>query len=331
MALVDYQNKVIYWDEVNWQWLPYVRVNLQGKCYMVKDGTWNPINCQEDAIKVLKAFGFSMLPLQHLGITEVYEGKFLCNGVLYRLGKAKCSVLSLLSLITGKSKNWIASRLKGESILSKDILKQLVSEAKQQIEYRGKFYNNYHSLAKELGIPHSYIYNNLDKGMSIDDVVNNYSPKSVEIKDHLGNSFNSLKSMLDYYKISRNAYLSRVTRGWSLEEVLTIPVKKRREVKKYVDFKGNEFSSLSSMAKEYGISLPTIIKLLEEGKTSEEVTYQLSQKSIKDHLGNSFPTTTKMTEHYGVHISTFLNRQHRGWSLEEALTGNGKKKIKSNK
>ena len=85
------------------------------------------------------------------------------------------------------------------------------------------------------------------------------------------------------------------------------------------------------MAKEYGISLPTIIKLLEEGKTSEEVTYQLSQKSIKDHLGNSFPTTTKMTEHYGVHISTFLNRQHRGWSLEEALTGNRKKKIKSNK
>lgn len=325
MALVDYQNKVIYWDEVNWQWLPYVRVNLQGKCYMVKDGTWNPINCQEDAIKVLKAFGFSMLPLQHLGIIEVSDGAFYYNRVLYQLNRAKSNILSLLSLITGKSKNWIANRLKGESILSKDILKQLVSEAKQQIEYRGKIYNNYHSLAKELGIPHSYIYNNLDKGMSIDEIVHNYSPKSVEIKDHLGNRFKSLKSMLDYYNITRNAYLRRVSNGWSLKEILTIPVKKRREVKEYVDFKGNVFTSLSGIAKEYGVSLPTITKLLEEGKTSEEVTYQLSQKYVKDHLGNRFSTTSEMTKHYGVHISTFLNRQHRGWSLEEALTGKREK------
>ena len=26
MALVDFQNKIIYWDEANWQWLPFVNL-----------------------------------------------------------------------------------------------------------------------------------------------------------------------------------------------------------------------------------------------------------------------------------------------------------------
>lgn len=27
MALIDNQNKVVYWDEVNWQWLPFVKIS----------------------------------------------------------------------------------------------------------------------------------------------------------------------------------------------------------------------------------------------------------------------------------------------------------------
>ena len=330
MALVDYQNKVIYWDEVNWQWLPYVRVNLQGRCHVVKDGTCISVNCQDNAVKSLKGLGFSMLPLKHLGIIEVSSGVFLYNGVLYQLNKAKSNILSLVSFITGKSKTWITKRLEGESILSKDIIRHLVSEAKQ-IEYQGKLYNSYHSLAKDLNISYTYIYKNLDKGMSIEDLVNNYSPKVTEVTDHLGNKFKSLKSMLSYYNITKSDYLKREIKGWSLKEILTTPIKKRENGKEFFDFKGKVFQSLTSMAREYGVSRPTLIKLLNEGKTPEEVTYKLSQKSVKDHLGNSYPTYTKMAKHYGVNVSTFFNRQYKGWSLEEALTGKRKKNIKSNK
>ena len=62
------------------------------------------------------------------------------------------------------------------------------------------------------------------------------------------------------------------------------------------------------------------------GRTSEEITYILFQKSkkvssIKDHLGNEFTTQSEMVEYYGVKPSTFINRRLKGWSLEEALTG----------
>lgn len=330
MALVDYNNKVIYWDEVNWQWLPYVRVNLQGRCHVVKDGYCLFVNCQDNAVNALKGLGFSMLPLKHLGIIEIYNGAFLYNGVLYQLNRAKSNILSLVSLITGKSKNWITKRLEGEGVLSEDILRRLVSEA-EPIHYRGRLYNSYHSLAKALNISYTYLYNNLDKGKSIEDIVNNYSPKVTEVTDHLGNKFSSLKSMLSYYNITKSAYLRRELRVWSLKEILTTPVERRGDGKECYDFKGKVFTSLTSLAREYGVSRPTLLKLLGEGKTTEEVTYQLSQKSVKDHLGNSYPTYTKMAKHYGVNVSTFFNRKYKGWSLEEALTGKRKKNIKSNK
>ena len=84
------------------------------------------------------------------------------------------------------------------------------------------------------------------------------------------------------------------------------------------------------MAKEYGVSLVTLLKLLDKGKTSEEATYLLSQRNSKrgnyeDHLGVKFSSRAKMFEAYGVNSATFYRRMENGWSLEEALTGKRKK------
>jgi len=29
MALIDKQNKIVYWDEVNWQWLPLLKLVME--------------------------------------------------------------------------------------------------------------------------------------------------------------------------------------------------------------------------------------------------------------------------------------------------------------
>lgn len=327
MALIDYTNKVIYWDEVNWQWLPYIIVSTQGKCSLIKERTRFPLNCQEDAVNALKSFGFSFIPLKHLGVIEVSQALLLYNGVLYQLSKAKCNVLSLVSLITGKSRNWVIKRLEGESVLSEDTVRCLVSDAKQtQIEYQGKFYDSYRSLSEDLGIPYTYIIKNMRTGKTIEDVLNEYSYKFTKVKDHLGNGFDSLNSMLRYYNMTRGCYLKRLVKGWSLEENLTTPVKIRGEVRDYVDFRGKVFSSLTSMACEYGVSRVTMTKLLKEGKTSEEITRELYGKAIKDHLGYSYPTYTKMAEHYGITGRLYQSRRAKGWSLEEALTGKRKER-----
>lgn len=88
------------------------------------------------------------------------------------------------------------------------------------------------------------------------------------------------------------------------------------------------------MAKEYKVSSTTLLRMLDDGKSTEEVTRFLSQRVVQtrrgvtcsDHLGNSFPTKSEMLAHWGISKSTFDGRLRRGWSLEEALTGKRKDK-----
>lgn len=75
------------------------------------------------------------------------------------------------------------------------------------------------------------------------------------------------------------------------------------------------------MAREYGVSYSALQKFLNEGKTSEEATFLISQRVVKDHLGNIYPTIVKMAESYNISVELFHNRLSTGWSVEEALTG----------
>lgn len=77
MALIDYSNKVIYWDEVNWQWLPFVNVRESGNCSLVLRGVGSfPVECAEDATKILNGIGYCLSSLHDLGIFEVSKGSF---------------------------------------------------------------------------------------------------------------------------------------------------------------------------------------------------------------------------------------------------------------
>ena len=87
------------------------------------------------------------------------------------------------------------------------------------------------------------------------------------------------------------------------------------------------------MAKEYKVSSTTLLRMLDSGKSTEEVTRILSQRVVQrrrgvtcsDNLGNSFPTKSEMLAYWGMSKSTFDGRLRRGWSLEEALTGKREK------
>lgn len=144
--------------------------------------------------------------------------------------------------------------------------------------------------------------------------------------DHLGNHFKSVSAMTKHWGISPSSYQDRINKGWSLEKSLTTPTKNIRRPQEYTDFKGNVFPNATSMAKEYGVALVTLLKLLNKGNTPEEATYLLSQRASKrgefvDHLGVKFSSRAEMLKTYGVNHATFYRRMEYGWSLEEALTG----------
>lgn len=96
MALVDYINKVIYWDEVNWKWLPYLRIEKSGNSYLGKRGSRLLVQSKDDAIKALKSIDFRVSPLKELGLTEVSSGCFMYKGRLYQLDNKRPSIIILL-------------------------------------------------------------------------------------------------------------------------------------------------------------------------------------------------------------------------------------------
>lgn len=267
MALVDYSNNVIYWDGVNWKWLPHVKVDKYGNCYFIKDRTASPIKCREDAIRLLKSINFHLSPIQMLGISEISHNLFLYEGKLYKVSNRRPSIISLISNISGKSTSWVTKKVRGKGLLSKTLIDELVHQ-ELKVEYNGRFYSGYLSLAKDLGINYSVMYRGLSNGMTTDEIIKKY--KSRRIKDHLGNYFDTTKDMLEYWGIPRDAYNKRLNKGLSLEEALTLPLVNIRGTRKCKDHLGNEYGSKDAMAKVYGVKYHTFAKRLRLGWSLEE-------------------------------------------------------------
>ena len=132
MALIDNQNKVVYWDEVNWQWLPFVKISNGRALVRVAQQNkklYKSVNSKEHILSVLEEEGYSICPLSELGIVELFRGCYLYNGKVYKKeGSPIKSLPSLLSLITGMSFNRINKQLKGFGVMSKKQINKLVLE-----------------------------------------------------------------------------------------------------------------------------------------------------------------------------------------------------------
>ena len=267
MALVDYSNNVIYWDGVNWKWLPHVKVEKYGNCFFIKDRTASPIKCREDAIRLLKSINFHLSPIQMLGISEISHNLFLYEGKLYKVSNRRPSIVSLISNISGKSTSWVTKKVKGKGLLSKTLIDELVQQ-ELMVEYNGKFYSGYLSIAKDVGINYSVMYRSLADGITIDEIIKKYKPR--RIKDHQGNYFDTTKDMLEYWGIPRRVYNKRLSKGLSLEEALTLPPANIRGTRKCKDHLGNEYASKGDMVKAYGVKYHTFAKRLCLGWSLEE-------------------------------------------------------------
>ena len=142
--------------------------------------------------------------------------------------------------------------------------------------------------------------------------------------DHLGNSFNSIASMCKHYNISRSTYNIRTKLGWSLDAILTTPIRTKSIRGNVMDHLGNRFKTISDMCEHYGIGVETYRARLKYGWDLERVlTTPVSkhQSYCIDHRGNKFESEAEMCKHWGVTQSAFRGRFFRGGcSLEEALT-----------
>lgn len=143
-----------------------------------------------------------------------------------------------------------------------------------------------------------------------------------QVTDHTGKTFKSQAEMAVYYGIEPSLYAKRISRGMSMEEALSTPLRIKRE-KFYIN--GNKFYSKKELCNYYNISIDKFNKYVNLGFTAEEIVLKHvdSDKRIGlryDHKGNRFLNFQDMLEHYNITAATYYQRIGKlGWTLQETL------------
>lgn len=152
-----------------------------------------------------------------------------------------------------------------------------------------------------------------------------------QVKDHLGQDFESIQAMCNHYGIHRSCYESRLRKGWSKEKALT--TNSRLFSKMKVTYKGVTYNSIDDLCELHNISKALVKQRLTKGWTLERALtndYKKRITTVSDHKGNVFPTVQAMCDHYGIGHSTYY-RNIKLMPLNEVLEGSGGHSVSDHK
>jgi len=143
----------------------------------------------------------------------------------------------------------------------------------------------------------------------------------IVVKDHLGNTFNSLNEMAKYWHISRQSYCDRIKAGMTIEEALTTP--KRGESWTCFDHFGNEYASEASMCQHYHISKCTYRRRISQGMSVRDALTMPPKTTNKKksvlYNGQRYASLDELCTAKNININTVRQRINRGHSIEEAI------------
>ena len=100
----------------------------------------------------------------------------------------------------------------------------------QKVTYKGKQYKSLTLACDLLGVNVATVSQYVKRGMSIEQSIEQIlkNKKHNNCTDHLGNTFESLKSMALFYWLPPTVLYTRLNRKWDLERALTTPIAKPR-------------------------------------------------------------------------------------------------------
>ena len=109
--------------------------------------------------------------------------------------------------------------------------------------------------------------------------------------DHLGNNFETVKSMCGYWNINLLTFFDRKQKGWSLKECLC--------GRKVID----------PNTKDTNGNKPNV----------QRINASMDDLCVTDHLGNRFDNIDDMCNYWGKSRTSFDFRRNLGWSLRDCL------------
>lgn len=135
--------------------------------------------------------------------------------------------------------------------------------------------------------------------------------------DHLGNKFKTISDMCKHYNISRSIYDHRIRAGWSKQDALTTPPKRRIQ-----DNNGNVFDSFADLCKFHNIDYGRSISRLKRNQNINTVIdpniYSQNNKII-DPYGIEHDSKNAFCRYYHIKKSTLNKKLRDGWTLPEIL------------
>lgn len=319
MPILNTRDKIIYTDfPYNLNWMPYLDFTSNGNIYFChKKSVYSKISSVEEYFKKIESLGIKNVPLSDLivgeleSIIEVSKNEVIVNGELL----TKITSLTELSRCFGRE---IVSGKKGQTFF--DDYRRAMLKKTFVSDHLGNRFSSTKEMCVHYGLNASLFYARLKRGWSLEKTLTTKAIFSHSIQDHLGNEFSSMSEMARHYDIEDNTFRARMRMGWSLEKTLTTPVRKSRPTaRKSLFYKGKKYSSLTELAREFGIPETTFFAKMDKGFPVEKIIEEASKK-VLDHLGKEYPSTRKMCLYYGIDLSTFNYRIKHGMSLKEALT-----------
>ena len=149
--------------------------------------------------------------------------------------------------------------------------------------------------------------------------------KNKKYVDHLGNEFDRLEDLAEYYHVPKERVCMRLHRGWTIEEAVRPEMYERRKVPAdkvkypYTDHLGNKFRTIADLCKFHKLSPTTLRTRIGKGLSLEECL--TGEYKYIDHLGNKFHNIDEMVKYWGTtRVNYFARISKYGMTQEEALT-----------
>lgn len=234
----------------------------------------------------------------------------------------------------------IAEKLLAAGFSLEDVLTKkegVYNTGRVQKDHLGNTFIGLKSMCDHYKITTSAYYQRLRAGWTLEETlttpIGEHTKKGVSCKDHLGNEFPSIGDMIKHYGITRTVYGYRKKLKWTLEDILTTPLKEQDKIE---DHLGNKYESIHEMASKYPCKTSETYRSRRKiGMSVEKALMTPIAKRIyrqsrecQDHLGKNFETLKAMCDHYEIEPNTYKARRRRGMSVEEALTTPIKRKKK---
>ena len=137
--------------------------------------------------------------------------------------------------------------------------------------------------------------------------------------DHKGHGFESLEEMCDWYHINQGTFLSRLDRGWTLEQALVTPVMenyrdypKIKTIEDALKKDGSFYGEVKRRTGESEDSNPQVADVRRRGKPGPQYTWY-------DHKGIAYDSKEDMCHAYGISTDLYKSRVWDGWPVCYAL------------